>query len=139
MIATQEAAKLLQEDLATLEESECQWTMRFYPDKCTKLTVTSKRKPVKAVYKLHDHIIASVSSAKCLGVTITEDLKWDTHIQNICNKAHRTIGILQRNISISAISIKPIARPLVEYASTVWYPLTHVNIGRLEMVQRQGI
>ena len=66
MIATREDAKLLQEDLATLEEWERQWKMRFHPDKCTKLTVTSKRNPVKSEYKLHDHIKASVSSAKYL-------------------------------------------------------------------------
>ena len=94
-----EDAKLLQEDLATLEEWERQWKVRFHPDKCTELTVTSKRKLVKTEYKLHDHIIASVSSAKHLGVTITEDFKWDTHIQNIRNKANRTIGFLKRNLS----------------------------------------
>ncbi|MCG8047766.1 MAG: reverse transcriptase family protein, partial [Candidatus Thiodiazotropha endolucinida] len=143
VIVTPEDARLLQEDLVSLEEWERQWKMRFHPDKCTKLTVTRKKTQVKAEYKLHDHIIASVSSAKYLGVTITDDLSWDTHIQNICNKANRTIGFLRRNLSIGAIAIKQqayfsLVRPLVEYASTVWDPHTQVNIHRLEMVQRRA-
>ena len=50
--------------------------------------------------------LASVPSAKYLGVTITDDLRWDTHIQNICDKANRTIGFLRRNLNIGAVSIK---------------------------------
>ena len=145
VIATPEDAKLLQEDLTTLEDLEHQLKMRFHPDKYTKLTLTviSKRKLVKAEPKLHEHIIASVSSAKYLGVTITEDLKWDTHIQKICNKANRTIGFLRKNLSTGAIAIKQqayfmLVRLLVEYASTVWDPHTQINIQRLKMVQRRA-
>ena len=98
---------------------------------------------MKAEYKLHGHIIANVSSAKYVGVTTTEDLKWDTHIWNICNKANRTIGFLRRNLSIGAFAIKQqtyftLVRPLIEYASTVWDPHTQVNIWRLEIVQRRA-
>ena len=33
-----------------------------------------------------------------LGVTITNDLKWNTHISNVCTKANRTLGFLRRNL-----------------------------------------
>ena len=73
--------------LATLVEWEKVWKMKFHPDKCTKLTVTDKRSAIKTDYQLHGHILASTSSAKYFGVTIMDDLKWDTRIQSICNKA----------------------------------------------------
>ena len=109
--------------------------MKFRPSKCTKITVTNKRNPIKTDYNLHDHILASVSSVKYLGVTVTEDLRWDTHIQNICDKANRTIGFLRRNLNIGAVSIKQqayfsLVHLLVEYASTVWDPHTQTNTQR---------
>ena len=106
VIWTPEDASLLQEDLNTLARWEDRWRMKFHPSKCTKMTVTSKRNSTKTEYNLHGHVLASVPSAKYLGVTITEDLKWDTRIQNICDKANRTIGFLRSNLNIGAVSIK---------------------------------
>ena len=107
------------------------------------MTVTSKRDPIITDYDLHGHILANVPSAKYLGVTLTQDLKWDTHIQNICVKANQTIGFLRRNLNIGAVSIKQqayfsLVRPLVEYSSNVWDPYTQKNIKKLEMVQRRA-
>jgi len=50
-------------------------------------------------YNLHGHNLEHVSSAKYLVVTITSDLKWSAHIQNICQKANRTIGFLKRHLN----------------------------------------
>ena len=99
-------AYLLQEDLNTLAGWEQQWRMKFHPSKCTKLTVTNKRNPIQVNYQLHGHILASVSLAKYLGITVTDDLRWDTHIQSKCDKANRTISFLRRNLSIGSVSIK---------------------------------
>ena len=98
---------------------------------------TYKQEKPEVNYQLHGHILASVSSAKYLGITVTDDLRWDTHIQSICDKANRTIDFLRRNLSIGSVSIKQqayfsLVRPLVEYASTVWDPYTQANIQKLE-------
>ena len=76
-------------------------------------------------------------------MTITEDLKWDTNINDTCQKANRTLGFLRRNLNIGSVSIKQqpyftLVRPLVEYACTVWDLHTQRNIQKLEMVQRQA-
>ena len=42
--------------------------------------------------------LENVESIKYLGVTITNDLKWNTHISNVCTKANRTLGFLRRNL-----------------------------------------
>ena len=103
--------------------------MQFHANKCVVLTVAGKKVPIQADYKLHGQTLVRVKSAKYLGVTLTEDLKWDQHINNICDRANRTIGFLRRNLDIGATSIKESAyftlvRPLVEYASIVWDPYT---------------
>jgi hypothetical protein len=57
--------------------------MKFHPDKCNVLRVTNKTKKTEANYHLHDHTLELVTSAKYLGLTITNKLQWDQHINNI--------------------------------------------------------
>ena len=113
--------------------------LAFHPSKCTKMSVTGKRDPIMTDYDLHGHTLANVPSAKYLGVTVTQDLKWDTHIQNICVKANQTIGFLRKNLNIGAVSIKQqayfsLVHPLLEYSSNVWDPHTQKNIKKLGLL-----
>ena len=39
---------------------------------------------IEASYTLEGTVLENVDSIKYLGVTITNDLKWNTHITNIC-------------------------------------------------------
>ena len=109
--------------------------MKFHPDKCTVLRViiTNKKKIIDAKYQLHGHTLESVTSAKYLGLTFPNKLQWDQHINYITSKANKTLGFLRRNLKIPPIRIKEqayitLARPLVEYASTVWDPYTQKDI-----------
>ena len=143
VIVNPQDAEKIQDDLTTTGLWEVLWKMKFHATKCNVIIVTSKRKPLKSEYKLRDHTLAKVTSAKYLGVTITEDLKWNTHINHTCAKANRTLGFLRRNLNIGSVAIKQqayftLVRPLVEYASTVWDPHTQRNIQKLNMVQRQA-
>ena len=90
----------LQEDLNKLAHWEDTWLMKFHPDKCNVLSITKNRKLFKRNYTLRGHVLEQVSSTKYLGVTITSDLKWTPHINEICGKANSTIGFLKRNLNI---------------------------------------
>ena len=73
--------------------------MRFQPVKCNMMQLTNKRSTkIQANYTLEGTVLENVESIKNLGVTITNDLKWNTHISNICTKANRTLGFLRRNL-----------------------------------------
>ena len=76
----------MQEDLNKLDKWKEKWMMQFHPDKCVVLPITEKKNPLELNYKLHGHNLEHVSSAKYLGVTITSDLKWSAHIQNIVKR-----------------------------------------------------
>jgi len=135
--------EVLQEDLDRLAEWEQTWMMSFHPDKCQALHITRKRVPQTMNYKLHGHTLVSTKEAKYLGVTITYNLTWCTHIANITNKASRTLGFLRRNIKVGSKKIKNLAyvtlvRPLLEFASPVWDPYTAKDIAKLEAVQRRA-
>ena len=95
-------------------------------------------------YLLHGYVLESVPSVKYLGVTISEDLKWTDHINDISKKANKTLGFLKRNIGIhnkdlKSTSYKTLVRPQLEYDSTVWSTNTDQDIDKLESVQRRAV
>jgi (p)ppGpp synthase/HD superfamily hydrolase len=67
---------------------EKNWKMAFHPDKCNVISVTRNKKPIKFDHTLHGHTLDHVTKAKYLGVTISSDLKWGSHINNITKKAN---------------------------------------------------
>ena len=142
-VTPKDKGKLLQEDLDKLAKWEELWCIKFHPDKCNVLQVTNRRTPIPTSYNLHGHTLEAVTSAKYLGVTIQNNLKWDSQINNIANKANRTLGFLRRNLRVSSRKIKSqayfgLVRPQLEYAATVWDPHTQCNINRLEQIQRRA-
>jgi hypothetical protein len=71
-ITSEDDAEHLQEDLDKLTQWGDDWHMQFHPAKCTVLTVTNKRNPIVAEYTIRGQLLAAVTSAKYLGVTITD-------------------------------------------------------------------
>ena len=55
------------------------------------MQLTWKRiKKINAVYSLEGTVLENVDNIKYLGVTISKDLKWNTHVSNVCTKTNRT-------------------------------------------------
>ena len=136
--------ELLQRDLSALELWEETWQMRFNPTKCVVLRISNKKSPTcKTNYQLHGHTLEVVDASKYLGVTLTENLLWDKHIQNTVSKGNRTVGFLRRNLRdctppVKASTYKIMVRPILEYASPVWDPYQQTDIKALEQVQRRA-
>ena len=60
-------------------------------------------------------------------MTISKDLKWNTHVSNACTTANRSLSFLRRNISscpkdVKEMAYKRLVRPILEYTSPVWDP-----------------
>ena len=117
--------------------------MMFHPEKCTTIHISKKRMPVQTCYQLHGHTLESVPGGKYLGVHISKDLSWNSHIQQTTAKATRSVGFLRRNLrgcpsDVKAQAYTTLVRPVLEYASSVWDPYTIQQINALERVQRQA-
>ena len=65
--------------------------MRFQPVKCNMMQLTRKRiKKVHASYALEGTDLENVESIKYLEITITSDLRWNTHVSNVCLRLRLT-------------------------------------------------
>ena len=96
---TEDTSKL-QKDIDQLGKWARKWGMIFQPVKCSILQLTRKRiKKTNAVYSLEGTVFENVDNIKNLGVTISKDLKWNTHVSNVCTKANRILGFLRRKTS----------------------------------------
>ena len=87
----------LQKDLENLEKWAENWGMKFNATKCY---IMSIKKKTHKYYQLGGHILEQVDSNPYLGLQISEDLKWSTHISNITMKANSIIGFLRRTYNI---------------------------------------
>ena len=74
-----------QEDIDRLGCWARSWGMMFQPVKCNIMQITRKRiKKINASYSLEGTVLENVEKIKYLGVAITNDLKWNTHVSYIC-------------------------------------------------------
>ena len=98
---------------------------------------------IQASYTLEGTVLENVDNIKYLGVTITFDLRWNTHVSNICTKANRTLGFLGQTLfscpqDVKEAAFKGMVRPILEYGSSVWDPYTDKLQEELEKVQNRA-
>ena len=143
-INDEEDTMKLQSDIDRLGSWARKWGMRFQPVKCDMMQLTRKRiKKIHASYTLEGTDLENVESIKYLGVTITSDLRWNTHVSNVCTKANRTLGFLKRNFyscpqEVKEAAYKGLVRPVLDYGSSVWDPPSVVLQEELESVQKRA-
>ena len=115
----------LQKDIDRVGCWARKWGMRFQPFKCNIMQITTKRaNKIEASYASEGTVLENVDSIQYLGVPITHDLRWNTHISNTCTKANRTLGFLRRNLyqcprDVKEAAYRELVRPILEYGSCV--------------------
>jgi hypothetical protein len=116
--------------------------------KCANLPISASTRhdPALAPVTANGQAIPQVTSLKLLGVTIQNNLKWDTHVDNMISKANgrkyfilvlKRLGVELRDLTKCYCTF---IRPLVEYAVPVWHSgLTVHQSDQLERVQKQTL
>ncbi len=140
-INSNEDTNLLQQDLDLLNKWEKKWQMDFNASKCAVLHFSPTKKPVNSNYFIHGTQLDTVSTHKYLGILLSNDFRWDAHIDTIVKTAYQKLGFIRRNTkgmhtNIKQAAYKSLVRPHLEYCSSVWDPHTKKNISRIEQVQR---
>ena len=75
-LKSQEDCMILQRDLHTLADWEKKWGMEFHPQKCSVLSVTKSKSPMKYPYQLKGHVLEVQESSKYLGVDLQSKMSW---------------------------------------------------------------
>ena len=119
------------------------WGMEYNPTKCNTMTIKRGRTKLNHIYSLNGHPLLEVQEAKYLGITLSNNLKWTSHIQNTVTKANRTLGFLHRNLrscpkKLKATAYITLIQPLLEYSCAAWDPYLKGDIQALEKIQRRG-
>ena len=133
---------ILQHDIDRMMIWADQWGMKFNATKCNVMRtlggIHSER-----FYTMKNQILKEVSHAKYLGVSLSNDLTWAHHIDQVLLKANQKLGFIRRNLRGAPIRSKSIAyftmvRSSMEYAAPIWDPYLQKDINALERVQRKA-
>lgn len=130
----------LQEDLKTVESWSNTWKMGLNEGKCTVLSIGTN--VVEHPYSLNNTTLRHVSEQSDLGVIVTCDLKWETHISKIVKKANSFTYCMQKAFQDRSVDTilkiyKYFIRPKLEYAQAIWSPYFVKDIDILERSQRR--
>jgi hypothetical protein len=130
----------LQKDHGTMEQWEAKWLKEFNLDQCEIVTVANKMSYVNYQNNTHAKELAHVQHAKYLGLTFSNNFRWNTHIDNIDKKANVTCAFLSRSMNsclrqVNAQCFTTLVLPRIEYAATVWDLYIKFNINTLEKCQ----
>ena len=110
------------------------------------LFCNTRTRKVKSYVKIYtDNIlIQQVDETKFLGIFITENLTWDNHINNVCNKVSKGIGIICKirhlippNILINHYFT--LVHPYFQYCNIVCASNPSLSISKLSNMQKRAM
>ena len=92
------------------------------------------------------NVINTVKCFKLLGITISDDLRWDAHVDALCAKVASRLYFLKilKRSGLSSDDLlcfyKCVIRSVVEYGCVVWHHnLTTAQSDRLEALQKRAL
>ena len=114
------------------------------PTKCKTMVISQKRNSVKphTQFTLNSSPLEQVETFKYLGILLSSDLSWSSHIDFICTKARKLIGLLYRRFygnvdNHSLLELYSVLiRPHLEYVTPIWDLHFIKDTNKLESVQR---
>ena len=143
-ITSQEDTQHLQQTLTNLNIWNDNNIIKFNESKCKILTISRKKQPITFTYHLGSANLCRIQEEKDLGVIVTKNLSWNSHVHNITLKANKLLGLLRRTYSLLAdISVRralylSLVKSQLCYASEVWSPHIYAQEIKLKQVQRRA-
>ncbi len=115
------------------------WQLSLNTDKCELLHLGKTN--LNFCYGLFGVLLPSPSRVRDLGVLIDSSLNFSDHIASIASRARSRCGIFFKSfISRDMHTMKKFfvtyVRPILEYGSEVWNPISQKDINTLESVQK---
>ena len=118
--------------------------MLFNTTKCKVMHFSKKKLKTQTSYNRTGQQLEQVTHISDLGITVSSDLSWFKHIENIAAKANKTLGLIKRisrgitDFATRRLLYCTLVRPKLEYASNVWSPSAVKHRSLIENVQRRA-
>jgi len=136
--------KLLQEDLDTLHDWSVRWQLQFNANKCSVIRLGVGHPDF--TYSMPSNTtgirtnLLFAEDETDLGIRITKNLKFRSHIDKIIQKANRILFTIKRTFEnfdkvTGMLLYRGLVRPHLEYAASVWNPSGIGELEALEAVQ----
>lgn len=131
----------LQSDINSIADWVEENKLSLHSGKCCAMLFTRKHTVHRQSLTLNGRQLSYVDQYKYLGLIFCPNISWSEHINLICNRARRLIGLLYRRFheySTSPTLLQlycSFIRPHLEYASIVWSPHLLKDKATLEKVQ----
>ena len=112
------------------------WQLELAPAKCEHITISTNKHCVPSQFTINDLAIKHVTNVTDLGIVLTSDMKWSSHITSVVSKAlctsyHILHSFKTNNLEIllkadisfqkNRIDVTCVG-PLMEYNTCVWSP-----------------
>ena len=140
VLQADEDASVLQDRLNALGDWSNTWQLTISHKKCAAMTINEGE--CKIQLRLENDEINIVNEIKDLGIYVSNDLKFGSHINRMVAKASARANLIfkcfvSRDTATLIKAFKTYVRPILEYSSSVWSPVYRVEIDRIESVQRR--
>lgn len=120
------------------------WGLKLNTSKTAAITFSNKKEPLEFAYTINNAYISKTQRVKYLGVTLSSNLSWEPHIENICSNALKKLAFLKRKLrrtssTVKLTAYKALVRPKLEYADLIWSPHQKYLIKKIERVQNLAL
>ena len=137
---------LLQSDLDSLHHWSSTWDLNFNIKKCAALRFSRRKTSAPTQgYVLNQKPIKFAATQNDLGILVSNDLKWSSHVINIVAKANRMLGFLRRNcfhltdVNARRLLYLSLVRSHLSFGCEIWAPQgPSADLLRLEGIQRRA-
>ena len=132
-----------QDDLNKLCQRSDEWKLKFNISKCKIMHLGLKHMSCDYSYYMYGKELSITKEEKYLGVIITNNLSWSSHVNSLASDASRKLGIIARvfnkcNRQVKCNLYKQIILSKLDYCSNVWDPHCVGHIKVLEKVQKRA-
>lgn len=115
--------------------------MQVNVEKCIILHIGSNNPQLE--YYLKDKKIERVQEARDLGVIVSKNLKWESHILTYVKKANTISYLIHKSFKHTTADVRlklfiMYVRPILEFTAVIWCPHFKKDIHIIESVQRRA-
>lgn len=117
-------------------------TLNVKKTKCMLIGTQSKVKNKKLEMYVNTNKLEQVNEFKYLGLIIDSCLRWNCHINTLCNKLSRTIGYIRRiqyllPKRILLMIYNSLFLPHIDYCNIIWGQSAMCHISRIQKLQNR--